>query len=150
MSKKKSTATASHGDISGKLCVFLIIVLVVYFVLSRAVERFKMDDPKLEFLRVKLRTLHAEAVDSIVLLEDNRSYTINKKKIYMCLRDENGEYYDDNMLLFVAIHELAHVLCDEVGHTEKFDAIFRELLQKATENGIYDPNIEPIYNYCTY
>ena len=45
----------------------------------------------------------------------------------MCLKDKNGKYYDDNMLNYVALHELAHVLCDEIGHTDKFYAIFDEL-----------------------
>ena len=39
-----------------------------------------------------------------------------KQKVYLCLKDENNEYYNDNMLIYVALHELAHVLCDEIGH----------------------------------
>jgi hypothetical protein len=137
-------------DVSGKVCIFIVILIAVYFVLTQIAEGYKKDDPKLSFLRVKLRALHPDAVDRITILEDNRSYTINKKKIYMCLRDENGEYYDDNMLLFVAIHELAHVLCDEIGHTDKFQSIFQDLLQQAIAIGIYNPDIEPVYNYCEY
>lgn len=142
--------TLGSIDVSGKICVFIVVVIAVYFVLSQIVEGYKKDDPKLSFLRSKLRALHPAAVDSITILEDNRSYTINKKKIYMCLRDENGDYYDDNMLLFVAIHELAHVLCDEIGHTDKFNSIFQDLLKQAIGIGIYDPDIEPVYNYCEY
>jgi AMMECR1 domain-containing protein len=114
------------------------------------VEQYKQEDPKLIFIRNILRPLHPEAVDKIVLLEDQKSYTINKKKVYLCLRDENGEYYNDNMLIFVAIHELAHVLCDEIGHTKKFEDIFHKLLQEAIEKKLYDPSFEPIRNYCEY
>ena len=54
------------------------------------------------------------------------------------------------MLIYVALHEVAHVLCDEVGHTQKFHSIFEDLLKKATEMGIYNPSIPLIQNYCEY
>lgn len=139
-----------NSDVIGKCCLFLILIIVVYFVCTRLSENYKSDDPKLLFLKSRLRQINPEIIDHITFLEDNRSYTINKKKIYMCLRDESGDYYDDNMLIFVALHELAHVMCDEIGHTEKFQVIFQDLLARATQQGIYDPTIEPIYNYCTH
>jgi hypothetical protein len=49
------------------------------------------------------------------------------------------------MLTYVGLHELAHVLCDEVGHTAKFYQIFDELLDKAHQMGLYDPSIPIIY-----
>ena len=104
----------------------------------------------LQTIRNKIRPLHPEMVDHVILLEDTKSYTINKKKVYLCLKDENGDYYDENMLIFVAIHELAHVVCDEIGHTDKFQTIFQELLNKASDLQIYDPNVAPIQNYCEY
>ena len=118
--------------------------------LTRFIEEFKKEDPMLYKIRNKMRPLHPEMVDHIILLEDTKSYTINKKKVYLCLKDENGDYYDDNMLMFVAIHELAHVLCDEIGHTDKFQNIFQDLLNKAADLEIYDPSVAPIQNYCEY
>ena len=63
------------------------------------------------------------------------SFTIGKGvKVKLCLRDKSPErrLYDINMIMFVAVHELAHIACDErvIGdpHTEKFWAIFRFLL----------------------
>ena len=50
--------------------------------------------------------------------------------------------------MYVAIHELAHVLCDEIGHTEKFYEIFNNLLDKAENLNIYDSDIPIISNYC--
>ena len=29
--------------------------------------------------------------------------------MHLCLKDENGNYYDDNMIIYVALHELAHI-----------------------------------------
>lgn len=137
-------------DVSGMVCIFIIIIILIFFLLTRFIEEFKKEDPMLHTIRNKIRPLHPEMVDHIILLEDTKSYTINKKKVYLCLKDENGEYYNDNMLMFVAIHELAHVLCDEIGHTDKFQDIFQELLNKATELQIYDPKVAPIQDYCEY
>lgn len=137
-------------DASGMLCIFIIIIILSFFTLTRIVEEFKKEDPMLENIKNKIRPLHPDMVDHVILLEDTKSYTINKKKVYLCLKDENGQYYDENMLLFVAIHELAHVICDEIGHTDKFQKIFQELLDKASDLQIYDPSIAPIQNYCEY
>lgn len=137
-------------DVSGVICLFIIVVVIIFFTLTRFVEEFKKEDPMLYKIKNKLRPLSPDTVDNVTFLEDTKSYTINKKKVYLCLKDENGEYYDDNMLMFVAIHEMAHVLCDEIGHTDKFQKIFQELLDKASGMGIYDPSVAPIQNYCEY
>ena len=49
--------------------------------------------------------------------------------------------------MYVLIHELAHVLCDEVGHTDKYRDIFNGLISEATSLGIYDPTavFDPTY-----
>ena len=70
------------------------------------------------------------------------TYTINKKNIYLCLRGtsacknnicqrKNDNIYDEKMLLHVALHEFAHCLCNEKGHTKKFWKI-ENLLTKYT------------------
>ena len=89
-------------------------------------------------------------LDKISLYKGDKSYTINKQKIFLCLRDENGSYYDDMMLLYVLLHELSHVLCDEVGHTEKFHEIFDQILAEANKQGIYDNSYSIIQDYCQY
>jgi hypothetical protein len=66
----------------------------------------------------------------------------------LCLKDKNGEYYDKNMLIYVLLHEISHSLCDEVGHTKKFNEIFNALLKEAVKKGIYDENKPIIQNYC--
>ena len=79
-----------------------------------------------------------------------KSYTINKENIYLCLKDENNKYYDTNMLVYVLLHEISHSICDEVGHTKKFHLYFHELLKKAIEMRVYNPDIPIIKNYCLY
>lgn len=142
--------SSSGKDVTGILALFFVVIIIVYFALCPIVEGFQKQDPKLEQIRKTIRPLRPEIVDNIVFLEDKRSYTINKKKVYLCLKDENGDYYNDNMLIFVVLHEMAHVMCDEIGHTAKFQQIFQQLLDEAAEKNIYDPNIQPVQNYCEY
>jgi len=112
-------------------------------------ENMKQNDPVLKELVEMIEPLHP-IVKDIEFYEDNRSYTINKEKVYMCLKDKEGNYYPKNHLVYVISHELAHVLTPEIGHTDKFNDIFQDLLIKATELGIYNPSIPMIQDYCNY
>ena len=64
--------------------------------------------------------------------------------------DENGNIYQENQLIHVLLHEIAHAVCDEIGHTEKFNQILDIFLIEAEKNGLYNPKIPPIVNYCQY
>ena len=81
------------------------------------------------------------------------SYSINKgEKIVLCLRsrDGNNKLIDENTLMFVAIHELAHIMTFSIGHTEEFWDNFRFLLRNAIQLKIYkdvDYNKYP-QKYC--
>lgn len=79
-----------------------------------------------------------------------KSYTVDKKHVHLCLLDENGDYYQDNMLIYVALHELSHVLCDEIGHTKKFESIFQMLLDKAKRSDLFNPEQPLVGNYCEH
>lgn len=86
---------------------------------------------------------------NLIMVEDKESFTINKKVIHLCTKDpRNGKYYDKNTLMFVVLHELAHVLCDDIGHTENFSIINYALLDHAIKYGFYDPTKPFLNNYC--
>ena len=126
-----------------------LICFIIYSVFFQVRENLKQNDPVLKKLVARLEPL-SPIVKELEFYEDSRSYTINKEKVYLCLKNKEGEYYPDSMLLFVLIHEIAHSLCDEVGHTDKFNEIFQDLLNRATELGIYNPSIPIIQDYCDY
>jgi hypothetical protein len=68
------------------------------------------------------------------------SYSVDKgRKIVFCLRskDEKQELIDMNTIMFVAIHELAHIMTKSVGHTEEFWSNMRYLLKKGIKIGVY-------------
>lgn len=68
------------------------------------------------------------------------SYSINKgEQIVFCLRSKliNNKMHDFNLIMYVVLHEMAHVACPEVGHTELFKEIFAFLTQEAIKEGLY-------------
>jgi predicted metal-dependent hydrolase len=84
--------------------------------------------------------------------EKHTSYTINKgEKIVLCLRSKYlNNIHDMNTIMYVVIHELAHVACPEYGHTPLFKKIFIFLLKQSEKINIYksiDYRINP-QDYC--
>lgn len=81
------------------------------------------------------------------------SYSVNKgEKIVFCLRDKKDgeELVKENIMTFVAIHELGHLMTKSVGHEPEFWNNFKLLLRIAVDNGIYkniDFNSTP-KDYC--
>ena len=72
------------------------------------------------------------------------AYSENKgEKIAFCLtkrKDSNeNKLIDPNTLMFVALHELAHVATLSVGHTPEFWKNFKIILENAVEYGLYEP-----------
>jgi hypothetical protein len=68
------------------------------------------------------------------------SYSVNKgEKIFMCLRqrDDKEELVDENVLIFVALHEMSHIGTASIGHTKEFWNHFAWLLEKAETINIY-------------
>jgi len=69
------------------------------------------------------------------------SYSVNKgEEIVFCLRSKkfNDRLHDINLLMYVALHELAHVGCPEYGHTDLFKDIFSFFTKTAVELRIYE------------
>ncbi len=67
------------------------------------------------------------------------SYTVDKEKVYMCLRQRNAkeELVSENTLIFVALHEMAHMGTTTIGHTPDFWNNFAWLLTQAESLGVY-------------
>jgi hypothetical protein len=132
----------------------LILISLLSWVIYRQIHEYHLqDDPMLKTLKQILEPIFEEypQLRKIKLYKGEKSYTINKEKTFMCLYDEKGEYYDLNTILHVLLHEYAHSLnTKDIGHTEEFYRIFDELLQKATDLKVYNPEIPVDKNYCLY
>lgn len=131
------------------LTLFLLSVAILSITIFRIKEKYEENDEMLIELRRDFQNVFPE-MQHIILLKGDKSYTINKKRVYLCLRDSGGKYYPKNMLAYVLLHELAHVKCNEIGHTEKFHTIFDQLIKTAVQHHLYDPNIPIIRDYCEY
>jgi predicted metal-dependent hydrolase len=80
------------------------------------------------------------------------SYSVNKgEELVFCLRSKKtNKLHDINLMMYVAIHEMAHIGCYEIGHTQLFKEIFAFYLKVAMELNIYkydNYDISPI-EYC--
>jgi hypothetical protein len=129
------------------LTILFCLLVVITVVVNRQVkEHLLQDDPMLEHLRMILIDVHP-VVSDLKLYKSDKSYTLNKEKVFLCLRDKNNQYYPLNMLLYVSIHEIAHVLCKSHGHTEEFYQIFDTLLKRAQDIGVYSEKIPQVKNY---
>ena len=83
---------------------------------------------------------------------DLTSYSVNKgEELAFCLKSKkSGQFHKINLLMYVAIHEMAHIACPEVGHGELFKKIFKFLTLEAINLGIYtkdDYSTSPV-EYC--
>ncbi len=68
------------------------------------------------------------------------SYSLNKgERIVLCIRgrNTNEKLADINTILFVALHELAHIMTISVGHNEEFWDNFRFILAHAEKWKLY-------------
>ena len=69
------------------------------------------------------------------------AYSVNKgEQLALCLRNiADNTFINDNLIYFVAIHEMAHIMTDEIGHTPKFWDNMAYLLKEASVVGFYRP-----------
>lgn len=67
------------------------------------------------------------------------SYSVNKgEELILCIRSKDtGKLHDINDLMYVALHEIAHIGCPELDHTELFYKINRFLLRMAQKINVY-------------
>lgn len=103
---------------------------------------------------VKLRqNFRADSISEILPTSKHTAYSENKgERLAFCLRKdrEQKQLIDENTLMFVALHELAHIMTTSVGHTREFWGNFKYLLHHAQRAGLYasvDYSQEPV-QYC--
>lgn len=73
------------------------------------------------------------------------TFTINKEDMHICLRtrDSHQNVYDINILMYVVIHELAHMINYDqqgnpiLGHGREFQRIFKLLIKEAILSNVY-------------
>ena len=88
------------------------------------------------------KNFNPKKIKEILPTSSYTAYSENKgEKIAFCTTTtkRGSKLIDENTLIFVAIHELAHVMSDSIGHTNEFWDNFKFLLNKAVEHKLYKP-----------
>ena len=84
------------------------------------------------------------------LFESSAGYTINKgHELRLCINKVNGVYQPD-IVMFIMLHELAHILSITYGHNQEFKENMDLLVKEAVKIGIYsgqDYTQKPV-DYC--
>ena len=85
---------------------------------------------------------------------DLTSYSVNKgESVHLCLRQREGtdeSLVKEDVIMFVAIHEMAHMITKTIGHGPDFWNNFAWLLKEAESIGLYksyDFKAHPV-KYC--
>lgn len=73
------------------------------------------------------------------ILNKYTSYSVNKgDELVICLKSKkSGKIHDINLLMYVVLHEIAHIMCPEYGHGPLFIKIFKYITEEAVKAGIY-------------
>lgn len=111
------------------------------------------DKPQVQLLLQNFRP-DAERLLESTPDEEHTSFSVNKgQKVHLCLRQRQGgneTLVDENIMVFVALHEMAHMITKSIGHEPEFWNNFGWLLREAEKTGVYqyqDFKAQPV-SYC--
>jgi hypothetical protein len=100
-----------------------------------AMQQKHPDDPNVAQMAMRFRE---EAISEGTHESGYTSFSVNKgERIVLCIRNVDGTFVDHNVVMYVALHELAHIMTPQVGHTALFWKNFRSLLDCSMEIGLY-------------
>ena len=102
----------------------------------------KSIHPKSDNLETLFRRYNPDNIMEAPLNSKNTSYSLNKgEQIVICIRskepEDYGKIHDDEIIFYVVLHELAHVMSHSVGHNLEFYENFKFLLKEAEACKIY-------------
>lgn len=135
-----------------KVLIFIGVIVLIYLVSTLFTGPTKTD-PHIEVIKEKFSIIDPKYknIDIVAGEPGKGSYTLGKKKIVMCTVDpDTGAPYDEHTQMYVALHELAHVITKKYDeHGPEFQANFNYLLKEAQRRGVYRPIYRPPATYCT-
>jgi predicted metal-dependent hydrolase len=70
---------------------------------------------------------------------DLTSFSVNKgEEVSFCLKSKKTkQIHDLNLMMYVAVHEMSHFACPDIGHGETFKKIFKKFIEESIIIGIY-------------
>lgn len=125
----------------------------INFHIRRLIDSLLTEQDPPHWVKYLHKQYNSAAISEAAIDTQYTTYTINKEHIHICLRsrDARQQLYEINDLLYVVIHELAHMANYDkngepiIGHGSEFQLIFKYLLKKAMKIGVYN-----YHNYSKY
>ena len=148
------------------LLAFIKMKLTILVEALRKDTQYNMTTPVLRLLSNWDRGISIKEIGN---MESDAAYVINKQHMAFCLQDapypgsnvKTTSLEDTNLITYVCIHELAHMMSAESGHGSEFVLNFKFLLDYSQNIEYTDPftnKVEPLYiplnqlntsdNYC--
>lgn len=104
-------------------------------------KHLKSKYPDKESIERLVDNFNPDAIKETDITDSGTSYSINKgSEMSLCIRDKNDKDYkihELNLIMFVVLHELAHIMSKSYGHNEEFGDNFVFLLEEANQAGVY-------------
>ena len=125
----------------------LLMLFILGFLRQKSVSS---KHPTISTIRKHLKKIDPFFLKVPIKVGLNNAYTENKSVVYVCLRHPvTKKVYNMNTLIYVTLHELAHVITpDYDNHGTKWQRNFDKLLKQAQQLGIYDPSESIPKDYC--
>ena len=116
------------ADLIAKIKKRLIILL------EHLKKTYGNSDKRVSLLESNFRP---DAIKEGVQTPGYTSYSVNKgEQIILCLRNKDS-LVDINTMMFVVLHEFAHLATESIGHTTEFWDNFIWILEESINIGIY-------------
>jgi hypothetical protein len=113
--------------------------------ISHLDDQYSGDRERSYFIKKLKQNYKSSILSEAAIDKRYTTFTVDKQDIHICLRtrDQKEQLYDINLLMYVVLHELAH-LCNYdaggnaiIGHGIEFISIFRFLVLESIKIGVY-------------
>lgn len=118
----------------------------IYLLINELSTKYSNDDDINYFVNHLKQNYNFDKISEAAYDPRYTTYTVNKDEMHICLRtrDINENVYDMNLLMYVILHELAH-MCNYdkrgypiQGHGNEFKSIFKILVTESINLNIYE------------
>jgi len=143
----KDNAAQMLGDLRNKLLNFVDVLVENIEQEAMSIPKDDNKDSKededlkeyYKYVKMIQKKLPNSIIKESSANSEYTSYSINKgEELVFCLRSKiDNKLHNINEIMYVAIHEIAHIRCPEIGHTPLFKKINKFLLEQAVKKNLY-------------